>query len=88
MNNNSPKVMSDHLSAQELCEKLKIPYSKINYYTYLGLFEIVRKHGNKRMYDSTTVEHRYRTISNLMNEGYPLALIRKKLLGRNGHELL
>ena len=78
----------DCLSAQEICVKFEIPYSKINYYTYLGLFDIVRKTGNKRFYDSAQVESRFQAISRLMNEGYPLSLIRKKLLGGNGHELL
>lgn len=77
-----------HLSAQEISHRFKIPYSKINYYTYLGLFEIARKDGNKRFYDSAEIEERYQAILKLMNEGYPLALIRKKLIGGNGHELL
>lgn len=76
------------LSAQEICERFEIPYSKINYYTYLGLFDIVRKVGNKRLYDGAQIEHRFQIISRLVNEGYPLSLIRKKLFGGNGHELL
>lgn len=76
------------LSAQEIGEKFEIPYSKINYYTCLGLFDIVRKVGNKRLYDGEQVKHRFQAISRLINEGYPLSLIRKKLFTGNGHELL
>lgn len=76
------------LSAQELCDRFEIPYSKINYYTYLGLFDIAHKVGNKRFYDGAQVQSRFQTISRLINEGYPLSLIRKKLFGGNGHELL
>ena len=76
------------ISAYELSSRYQIPYSKINYYTSLGFFDIVRKEGNKRYYDKTQVERRYQTISRLINEGYPLALIRKKLLKGNDHELL
>ncbi len=76
------------ISAYELSSHYQIPYSKINYYTSLGFFDIVRKQGNKRYYDKAQVEHRYEIISRLINEGYPLALIRKKLLKGNGHELL
>ena len=76
------------LSAQEIVEKFEVPYSKINYYTYLGFFDIVRKVGNKRLYDGEQVKNRFQAISRLVNEGYPLSLIRKKLAGGNGHELL
>ena len=76
------------LSAQEIGEKFEIPYSKVNYYTCLGLFDIVRKVGNKRLYDGEQVRHRFQTISRLINEGYPLSLIRKKLFMGTGHELL
>jgi DNA-binding transcriptional MerR regulator len=48
----------------------------------------VRKVGNKRLYDGEQVKHRFQAISRLVNEGYPLSLIRKKLSGGNGHELL
>jgi len=77
-----------HLTAQELQDKLHIPYSKINYYTNLGFFSIVRKDGNKRIYDQKEVEDRYRVISRLANEGYPLGLIRKKIQGLANDELL
>jgi DNA-binding transcriptional MerR regulator len=76
------------LSAQEIGEKFEIPYSKINYYTCLGLFDIVGKVGNKRLYDGEQVKHRFQKISRLINEGYPLSLIRKKLFAGSGHELL
>ena len=76
------------ISAQEMSERFKIPYSKINYYTYLGFFEIIKKEGNKRFYDISQVETRYKAVSEMINEGYPLALIRKKLVRENGHELL
>ena len=68
-----------YLSAKEIGEKLRIPYSKINFYTTIGFFSIVRKEGNKRFYDVADTEKRFRTISEMMNEGYPLGLIRKKL---------
>lgn len=76
------------LSAQEIGERFEIPYSKVNYYTCLGLFDIVRKVGNKRFYDGEQVERRFQTISRLVNEGYPLSLIRKKLSGGGQDELL
>ena len=77
------------VTAKEVGEKLKIPYSKINYYTTIGLFSIVRKQGNKRFYDLIEVEKRYESIAHMMNEGYPLGLIRKKIeQNEDRHELL
>ena len=76
------------ITAREISERFQIPYSKINYYTDLGLFSIVRKSGNKRIYDRQEVESRYRVISKLADEGYPLGLIRKKIMGLVNDELL
>lgn len=76
------------ITAREIGEQLQIPYSKINYYTDLGLFSIVGKNRNKRIYDRGEVEDRYRMISKLANEGYPLGLIRRKILGLVHGELL
>lgn len=76
------------ITAKEIRDKFNIPYSKINHYTDLGLFSIVRKDGNKRIYDLGEVETCYRKISRLASAGYPLGLIRKKLLGLVSDELL
>ena len=75
------EVAQNLVTAKEISDVFKIPYSKINHYTTLGLFPIVRKEGNKRIYDMGDVENRYQLISRLAREGYPLGLIRKKLLG-------
>lgn len=79
---------SFYITAKDIRERFQIPYSKINHYTAIGLFSIVKKDGNKRIYDLTDVEHRYRVISKLASEGYPLVLIRKKLTEPVVHELL
>lgn len=76
------------ITAKEICEKLNIPYSKLNHYTYLGFFSIVEKNGNKRIYDWEEVETRYREITKLAQQGYPLFLIRKKIAGEIANELL
>ena len=76
------------ITAKEIREAFQISYSKINHYTNLGLFPIVSKSGNKRLYDRQKVADRFHFISKLVEEGYPLRLIRKKLLGREENELL
>lgn len=70
------------VSAQEISKRYKIKYPTINYYTDLGFFTIVRREGNRRMYDARQVHERWGRISAMINEGYPLRLIRKKILSK------
>ena len=69
------------ISAQEIVAKFNTPYYTVNYYTAIGLLPISAKVGNKRMYEEEIVKERLQKISELAREGYPLNLIRKKLLG-------
>ena len=86
--NNGRNGEGKEITAQEIREKFEISYSAINHYTNLGLFSIVRKSGNKRIYDFSEVESRFQVISRLANEGYPLHLIRKKIMAKVTDELL
>ena len=72
------------LSAKDISKKYKVPYPTINHYTDLGFISIVKRDGNKRLYNGRQVKTRLALISRLANEGYPLRLIRKKLAGGNG----
>ena len=73
--------MFDNLiSAKEIERKYGIPYSTITYYTNLGFFTVKKRRGNKRLYDQNDVSARLEKITKLINEGYPLRLIRKKLM--------
>ena len=76
------------ITAQEIRERFNISYSAINHYTNLGLFSIVRRSGIKRVYDLHEVTSRFQVISRLSNEGYPLRLIRKKIVEKVTDELL
>jgi len=69
------------MSAQEITERYRITYQTVNHYTNLGLLHIVTKRGNVRMYDQAEVKQRLAKITQLINEGYPLRLIRKQLEG-------
>jgi len=69
------------ISAQEIVVKFHTPYQKINYYTAIGLLPVAAKVGNKRMYEEQVIKERLQKISELAREGYPLNLIRKKLVG-------
>ena len=69
------------MSAQKITEKYHITYQTVNHYTNLDLLRIVTKKGNVRMYDQAEVRQRLAKITQLMNEGYPLRLIRKQLEG-------
>jgi len=47
----------------------------------IGLFPLLGKNGNERMYEEKLIKERLNKIAKLSKEGYPLRLIRKKLLG-------
>ena len=68
------------VTAQDISKKYKVNYPTINHYTDLGFLSIVERKGNKRMYSDKEVRNRLSVISKMMNEGYPLRLIRKKIL--------
>ncbi len=78
-----PGKNNNHLvTAKEIARKYKLGYPTINYYTDLGLLEIVRKDGNKRLYSGRQVKDRLNRISKMVNEGYPLRLICRKMNSR------
>ena len=70
------------VTAKDISKKYKVPYPTINHYTDLGFLSIVKREGNKRMYSDKEVRNRLSLISKMMNEGYPLGLIRKKIVAR------
>jgi DNA-binding transcriptional MerR regulator len=72
------------LSAKDISKKFKVPYPTINHYTDLGFLSIVKREGNKRLYSEQEVRTRLTKISKMMNEGYPLRLIHKKIVSRQG----
>jgi DNA-binding transcriptional MerR regulator len=65
--------------AKEITLKFHIPYHTLNHYTNLGLLSVVRRKGNRRLYDENEVRLQLNKIAKLSNEGYPLSLIRKEL---------
>ena len=73
--------MSKFISAQEIVKKFNIQYHTLNYYTAIGLLPVSGKNGNQRLYEEQLIKNRLQEISRLSQEGYPLNLIRKKLVG-------
>jgi DNA-binding transcriptional MerR regulator len=71
----------DLVSAKEISKKFGVTYPTLNHYTNLGFFNVVSKRGNKRFYQVGEVREKLALISKLKNDGYPLGLIRKKLIG-------
>ena len=72
------------VTAKDISMKYKMPYPTVNHYTDLGFLPIVKKTGNKRMYNNKQVRDRLQLISKMINEGYPLRLIRKKIIAKEG----
>ncbi len=69
------------LSAKDVVRRFGVSYPTLNHYTNLGFFRIVIKKGNKRFYDVQELRQKLSVISRMKNDGYPLRLIRKKLIG-------
>lgn len=77
----NPAMKKKTISAKEIVKKYKIPYHTLNYYTTMGLLPLEGKNGNEREYDEKETASRLAKIFRLAKEGYPLHLIRKKLVG-------
>ena len=73
-----------YITAKDISKKFKVAYPTINHYTNLGFLSIVKREGNKRLYSGKEVKARLTMISKMVNEGYPLRLIRKKLISKGG----
>jgi len=69
------------ITAKEIVERHGISFQTVNHYTNFGLFSVITKHGNVRMYDELEIKDRLSKISEFVREGYSLRLIRKKLIG-------
>ncbi len=73
-----------YITAKDISRRYKVAYPTINHYTNLGFLAIVKREGNKRLYNGPTVKRRLELISKMANEGYPLRLIRRKISGKQG----
>ena len=73
-----------YITAKDISKKFKVAYPTINHYTNLGFLSIVKREGNKRLYSGREVKQRLGMISRMVNEGYPLRLIRRKLIQSRG----
>ena len=67
------------ISAQEIAAKFNVSYPTINHYTNLGFFSVIKRNGNKRLFEEKEVLVTLESISSLKDEGYPLRLIRRML---------
>jgi len=65
----------------DVVKRFNISYHVLNHYTNLGLLPISRREGKIRYYNQNIVKKRLKEIRRFMKEGYPLYLIRKKIIG-------
>ncbi len=70
---------NDMITAKEIMSEFKISYQIVNHYTNFGLLPVVKKEANIRYYDKNIIKFRIKQIRELMQQGYSLSLIRKKL---------
>jgi DNA-binding transcriptional MerR regulator len=65
--------------SRDIVKRYNLPYSTITHYTNMGFFTVVRRKGNKRLYNEDEIRMKLAKITKLVNEGYPLRLIRKMM---------
>jgi len=75
------KPLTTWVTSKEIIEIYDISYSTLTHYTNLGLFSVYKGKGNKRLYNSESVRMRFKQIMKMIDEGYPLRLIKKRLTG-------
>ncbi len=83
----STKNGQQYITAKDISKRYKVAYPTINHYTNLGFLAIAKRAGNKRLYDGRLVKRRLDLVSKLVNEGYPLRLIRQRIIGKQGGSL-
>ncbi len=69
------------ISAKDIISKYHVSYQTVNHYTDFGLLPVLAKRGNVRFYDKILVGKRIVKIKEMMQEGYSLRLIRKRIVG-------
>ena len=78
MSHNSPEN-NDMITAKEIMKEFSLSYQIVNHYTNFGLLPVVKKEANIRYYDKNIIKSRIKQIRDLMQQGYSLSLIRKRL---------
>jgi DNA-binding transcriptional MerR regulator len=68
------------ITSQEVSLKFNLTYPTVTHYTNLGLFRVVGRRGNKRLYDAEEVRSNLGKLKKLADDGYPLRLIRDKFI--------
>lgn len=68
------------ITAKEIVDEFGISYSKVNLYTNLGFLKVRTRKGNRRLYNKKEVKAKLTEIKKMIDEGYPLRLIRKRLV--------
>ena len=66
------------ISLKEAAAQFNMSKATVNYYTNLGLLDVVRKVGNKRLYDKEEVTRRINMIREFLNKGYTLRVIKNE----------
>jgi DNA-binding transcriptional MerR regulator len=68
-----------YIFSKDIVEKFNIPYSTVTHYTNMGFLNVAGRKGNKRLYDEEEIRQRLPQVQALIQQGYPLRLIREKI---------
>ena len=66
------------IRSKEIASRYGLPYSTVTHYTNMGFFTVVSRSGNQRLYDEEEINSVVAELRRLIDEGYPLRLIRKQ----------
>lgn len=69
---------------RELSLLADVSVSTLNYYTNIGLLQVVDRKGNRRLYRESDTLKRIEEIRRLRKEGYPLRIVRKQTMEGTG----
>lgn len=73
-------MAKNFITVEEVAERFDISKATVNYYTNIGLIQVLQKKKNRRLYDAHDVEKRINKVREMLNMGYTLRLIQREFL--------
>ncbi len=72
------------ITVEEVAKRFDISTATVNYYTNIGLIQVLQKKKNRRLYDGQDVAKRINEIREKLNMGYTLRLIQREFSQTKG----
>lgn len=72
--------MKKLITVDEVAKLFDLSVASVNYYTNIGLINVLEKKKNRRLYDKEDVSRRISKARAMMNMGYTIRLIQRELI--------